>query len=83
MLSARAINHEISRLHEKGLRTLLNDERSTFSDMLSKSNDTTIHVKNILKMVIEFYKYLYGILAPIKKKFLQKGSSSITFKTVE
>ena len=47
MLSARAINHEISRLHEKGLRTLLNDERSTFSDMLSKSNDTTIHVKNI------------------------------------
>ena len=34
-------------------------------------------------MVIEFYKYLYGLLAPIKKKILQKGSSSITFKTVE
>ena len=41
------ISNEINRLHVWGLRALLNDEISTFNDMLSKGNDTTIHVKNI------------------------------------
>ena len=61
MFSTRAVNHKINRLHERGLRTLLNDETSTFNDMLSKSNDTTIYVKNIQKLIIEFCKYLYGL----------------------
>ena len=52
MFSTRAVNHKINRLHERGLRALLNDEASTFNDMLSKSNDATIHVKNIQKLMI-------------------------------
>ena len=58
MLSTRNINHKISRFHKRGLRALPNDETSTFNDILSKSNDATIHVKNIQKLMIEFYKYL-------------------------
>ena len=49
------------------LRALLNDETSTFNDILSETNDTTIHVKNIQKLMIEFYKYLYGLSAPTIK----------------
>ena len=40
--------------------------------MLSKSNDTTIHVKNIQKLMFEFYKYLYGLTAPITKEAFTK-----------
>ena len=40
--------------------------------MLSKSNDTTILVKNIQKLMIEYYKYLYGLSAPIMKEFFTK-----------
>ena len=41
--------------------------------MLSKSNDTNIHVKNIQKLIIEFYKYLSGHSAPtIKVKFTKR-----------
>ena len=47
MLSTRAVNHKINRRHERGLRALQNDETLTFDDMLSKVNDTTLHVKNI------------------------------------
>ena len=63
-----AVNYKINRLHERGLRVLLNDETSTFNDMLSKSNDTTIHVKNIQKLMIKLYKHLYGLSASIMKK---------------
>ena len=52
IFSTRARNHKINRLHERGLRTLLNDK--TFNDMQSKSNNTTIHVKIIRKSMIEF-----------------------------
>ena len=72
MLSTRAVSHKINRLHERALRALLNDETSIFNDMLSKSNNTTVHVKNIQKLMIEFYKYLYGLLAPIMKEVFTK-----------
>ena len=67
MISTREVNHKINRLHERGLRALINDETSTFNDMLSKSNDITIHVKTIQKLMIEFCKYLYGHSAPVMK----------------
>ena len=37
-----------------------------------KSNDTAIHVKCIQKLMIKFYKYLYGLSAPIMKKIFTK-----------
>ena len=72
MFSTRAVNHKINRHHERGLRALLNDETSTFNGMLPKSKDTTIHVKNIQKLMIEFNKYLYGLSAPIMKEVFTK-----------
>ena len=79
-----AVNHKINRLHERGLEALLSDETSTFNDMLSKSNDTAIHVKNFQKLMIEFYKYLYGLSAPIMKEvFTKRLLLSITFEIVE
>ena len=37
--------------------------------MLSKSSDTTIHVK----LMIEFFKYLYELSSPITKEDFTKG----------
>ena len=51
---------------------MLNNETSTFSDMLSKNNDTNIHVKNIQNLMIEFGKYIYGLLAAIMKEVFAK-----------
>ena len=47
MLGTRAVDHKINRLHERGLGALLSDETSTFNDIISKTNDTTIHVKKL------------------------------------
>ena len=72
MFSTREVNYKINRLHERGLRALLNDETLTFNNMLSKNNGTTIHAKNIQKLMIEFYKSLYSLSAPIMKDFFTK-----------
>ena len=83
MFSARAVNRKINRLDERGLRTLLNDETSTFDGMLSKRNDTTIPVKNIQKLMIEFYKYLYGLSVPIIKELFTKRFLEYNFEVVK
>ena len=44
----------MNRLHEIGLRALL--ETSTFNDMLSKSNEYYIHVKDIQKLMKKYKK---------------------------
>lgn len=54
ILSVEAVNKKINRPHEKGLRALLNDKTSAFNEMLTKSNDTTIHAENIQIFVIYF-----------------------------
>ena len=41
--------------------------------MLSKSNDTTIDVKNIQKLMTKFYEYLYGLSAIIMKEVFTKS----------
>ena len=72
MFSTRTVNNKINRLLERGLRTRLNDETSTFNDMLSKSNVTTLHVKYIQKLKTEFHKYLYDLSTSIMKEILTK-----------
>ena len=59
----RILFKRISGLKEdkRGLRELPNDETLTFNDKLSKCNDTTIHVKNIQKLMIKFYKYVFRL----------------------
>ena len=53
IFSTREVKHKINKFHERGLKALLNDETSTFNDMLLESNNTNIHVKNIQKLMIE------------------------------
>ena len=72
MFSIRAVIQKMNRPHEKELIVLLNGETSTFNDMLSRSNDTTIHVKNMQNLTIEFYKYLCALSALIMKEIFTK-----------
>ena len=77
IFSNGVVNHKINSLHKRGLRALLN---STFNDMLS-SNDTTIHVKHIQKLMVDFYKYLYGLSDPIMKEVFTKRILKHSFQS--
>ena len=88
MFSTTAVNHKTNRHIEIGLIALLNNETSTFYEMLSKTNGTTIHVKNIQILMIELSHgdilYLHGstnistvFRLPQWNTFLQKASLSI------
>ena len=61
ILSVEAVNKKINRPHEKGLRALPNDKTSAFNEMLTKSNDTTIHAENIKIFVIYYSTNIFTV----------------------
>ena len=47
------MNGNVERLHKVTLRTLSNDYVSTFEFLLARNDDTNIHLRNLLVLMVE------------------------------
>ena len=56
MCHNRTYKNKINRLHERCLRLIYNDKRSSFEDLLEKDNSVSIHHKNLQALAIEMFK---------------------------
>ena len=61
MFHNRTVNSKISRLHERALRLLYNDDLSTFDELLERAGAFTIHQRNIQSLAIEMFKVKHNI----------------------
>ena len=61
MFHYRFLNNKINWLHERCLRIIYNDKRSTFEEPLAKDNSVSVHHNNIHALAIEIYKVANGI----------------------
>ena len=61
MFHSRTINNKINRLHERALRIVYSDFKSSFEGLLMKDNSFSIHERNIQSLAIEIYKFLNGL----------------------
>ena len=58
MFSSKAANKEINRTQKRALRVLHKDKDASFDTCLQRGPDTTIHVKNLQKLMLEIFKPL-------------------------
>ena len=56
MCHKRTYKNKINRLHERCLRLIYNDKRSSFVDLLEKDNTVSIRHKNLQALAIEILK---------------------------
>ena len=56
MFHSRSLNNKINRLHERALRLVYRDHKSSFQQLLHKDNSVTIHHQNIQRLAIEMFK---------------------------
>ena len=56
MCHSRENNNKINRLHERCLRIIYNDKRSSFNALLEKDESVSIHERNIKILAIEMFK---------------------------
>ena len=68
MFHSRSLNNKINWLHERCLRIIYNDERSTFEELLAKDNSVSVQHNNIHVIANEMYKVVNGISPEIINK---------------
>ena len=61
MFHGRIANRKINHLHERSLRIVYNDYKSSFKDLLEKERSVTIHQRNIQSFAIELFKIKQGV----------------------
>ena len=60
MFHNRNLNRKINNLHERALRIVYNDDKSTFSELLQMDGSLSIHQRNIRLLALEVYKFTKG-----------------------
>ena len=61
MFHSRKLNHRITKIHERALRIVYNDQQCTFEELLERDNSFTIHERNLQKLAIEMFKVNDGL----------------------
>ena len=64
MCHNRTNNNKINRLHERCLRLIYNDKKSSFKDLLEKDGSVSIHYRNLRTLAVELFKVFKG-LSPV------------------
>ena len=56
MFHSRRKNNKINRIHERCLRIIYNDKKSTFYEFLEKDGSVSIHKRNLRFLACEMFK---------------------------
>ena len=72
MCCDKTSDNRINHLHERALRTVYNDNLSTFEKLLEKDNFVTIHVRNLRIFATELYKTKENLAASIMHEMFEQ-----------
>ena len=56
MCHGRGLNNKITNLHERALRTVHKDKKSSFETFLKHDKSVSIHIKNLQNLATEIFK---------------------------
>ena len=76
MFHSRTINNKINRLHERTLRIVYSDFKSSFEGLLMKNNSFSIYETNIQSAAIEIYTFLNGLPPSFLNNVFHKNISN-------
>ena len=71
MIHNRKLNKKISKVHERALRIVHGDHKTSFLELLNIDKSVTIHQRNLQYLLIEIYKVKKGISPTIMNEIFQ------------
>ena len=67
----RSLNTKIDRLHERCLRIVYNNKKSSFNELQVKDGSVSIHHQNLQKLAVELFKVSWGLSPEIVNELFQ------------
>ena len=84
MFHSGTINNKINSLHERALRIVSSDFKTSFESLLMKDNSFSIYERNIQSLAIEICKFLSGLSPSFRNNVFRKSiSNSYIFEIIE
>ena len=76
----RNLNNQINSVHERALRLVYNDFKSSFHQLLEKGNSVTIHQRNQGTLAIEMFKDQNNIAPEVMKDVVKIKNHQYNFR---
>ena len=70
MFHSRGKNNKINWFHERNLRIICSDKKSTFTELLEKDNSVSIYKQNLRFLAIEMFKLKRGLAPTLCKEWI-------------
>ena len=74
MFCGKVANEDLNCAHKRALRIQHNDYSSSFEELLRKSNECTMHIKDLQKLMLEVYKCISKENPSMRNMFHEKSS---------
>ena len=76
MFHSQTIINKSNRLHERAVRIVYSDFKSSFEGLLLKENSFSIHERNVQSFAIEIYKFVNGLSPSFLNNVFRKNFSN-------
>ena len=76
MLHSRKNNNKIKHLHERCLRLIYSDKKSSYENLLEKDNSVSMHQKNIQALAIEMFKAKHNLCPEVTGEIFMETTNN-------
>ena len=83
MFCSRTSSNVINKLHERSLRTILNDYSSNFNILLENNNDTSNYHRNVQALLIEVFNMKNELAPPMMEPILNKRFNTYNLRNFQ
>ena len=83
MFCSRLSNNLINNIHERALRATFDDHTGSFTQLLEKKRESTIHHQNMQALMKEIYKFTNNLSPPIIDHMFQFHENSYNLRNFQ
>ena len=80
MCHGRTVNSKIDKLHERCLRVIYNDKKSSFKELLETDKSVPIHIKNLQVLATGMFKVYRNISPSIVRQLFQSRNNDYNLR---
>ena len=80
MCHSRIVNSKINKLHERSLRIVYNNKRSSFKELLETDKSVSTHIKNLHVLATEMFKVYRNVSPLIVRQWFQSRSNDYNLR---